>query len=86
MFRYRLYTEDLNEARLCELFSAAFDSYTVFHAEGRYKTKCEWSLIFEVITQKPAWIHVSHLAEIIKKINKQESVLLTHEKINGGLI
>lgn len=86
MNRYRLYTEDVNEGKICELFSLAFDNYTVFHAEGRYKAKCEWSLVFEVITKESAGIRLNHLAKIIKKINKQESVLVTHEKINGGLI
>jgi len=79
MIRYRIYTELVNYAESMELAKNLLgDSFTVFHAAGVYKGKEEKSLVFEVLLATES-DEPMHFAYRVKKMNQQESVLVTRD-------
>ncbi len=76
---YRIYTEDKGIPKLRQeieaIVSAHFDGYTIFDgAVGYWKGARENSLVIEVLTGRPDL--VTYVAKTIKKVNKQEAVLV----------
>ena len=74
---YRIYTEDVNRDEVEQLISSKLDSFTLLTGIGYYKGEKEQCLIVEIISDNPIIsLKVKRLAEQIKKLNKQHSVLV----------
>lgn len=73
---YRIFTEDVNRAGIQSLCDSSFDGYTLIPAQGCYKGTREQSLIIEISTR--SLDAVTRLAQSIKALNRQDSVLVTH--------
>lgn len=84
MKRFRIYTEDVNEARTAELLKVSFDGFTVIRTTGFWKGVPENAIIIEIFTDNETLIRA--LCEAIKKNNKQEAVGLTVEPVDFELI
>lgn len=72
---YRICTEDKNRRQLTDLIDQHFDGYTLYTVEGRWKGKPEDALVIELASHG-AFSRVKVLAEAIKELNQQESVLI----------
>lgn len=83
MKRYRLYTEDINEAQTKRLFTKYLESYTVYKVIGAWHGAPEHSIVLEVIGGESNNLigKFRLVAQQIKKLNKQEAVLITSEDI-----
>lgn len=85
MYRYRIYTEAKNLIKLKRLISNAFSSFTLYHVDGYWEGIREKALVIEILTsnkyEEKANIH--SLCYQIKEMNRQESVLVTDEKVSG---
>lgn len=79
---YRIYTERINvEWMRCIIFEN-FPNYTLYDTNGCYDGVGEKSIVFEIITDNPAAEHYLQLIALkIKGYNKQESVLMTKQKV-----
>jgi len=71
---YRIYTE--RKPNVGEIVSQYFDGFTLIPTEGYWKGKREESVIVEVIASGPMRQKVREMAETLKEINGQESVLV----------
>jgi hypothetical protein len=71
---HRIYTEKRNERQILGLASSRFDSFTVQPTSGYYKSKLEHSIVLEIIGARQR--AVDDLAESIRKMNGQKSVLI----------
>lgn len=84
----RLYTE--KKENLTELASQQFESFTLYDAIGAWKGTTENSVIIEIIANDDnvdsVWHAAKGLAEIIKRINRQQAVMLTRQNVNMELI
>jgi hypothetical protein len=69
---YRLFTED-NE-NLSELVSHVFGNFTILRGEGCYNGDPENSVCIEICTTNEDGI--TYVVETIKKVNRQECVLV----------
>lgn len=81
---FRIYTEDKNQSRIKELINIGFDGFTVIRAAGYYKGVPEKAIIIEIYTENETLIR--ELAKVIKKRNKQESVLVARFDADFSLI
>ncbi|KKK83012.1 hypothetical protein LCGC14_2797650 [marine sediment metagenome] len=84
---YRIMTEDLNRDQVIKLASKYFDGYSISKPGARsgfWKGQEEASLLIEVITS--AKNKVMQLANEIKKLNNQESVLVEAIANNAWLV
>ena len=84
---YRIYTENINRHRVEFLVGSFFDGYTVFEGTGVWKGTGERSLVIEILatndmTPKESDHKVEKLAEQIKALNSQESVLVTSQPVD----
>lgn len=86
MRRYRLYTEDKDRGYIEHLFNVTFDSFTVYKTTGYWKGAKEKSLVFEVVEEGGGLHPLKNIAKDIKAHNNRQSVLITHETIQGVLI
>ncbi len=89
--RYRLYMESFGVAS--ENFivhSGAFLSFTIIHADGYWLGSHENTLILEVMFEYPASsdldARIKKFCEEYRKEFNQDSVLVTKEEINMGLL
>jgi hypothetical protein len=71
---YRIYTEDLDRDAVIEATTAKFESFTLQPTTGFYKGKPEKSIVLEIVDAKEE--EVEMLAQSIRKINGQKSVLV----------
>jgi len=71
---YRIHTEDVNIHRILELAGKRFEGFTVVSGMGYWRGIPERTVILEIITSDAASIYL--LAEEIRKVNRQESVLV----------
>jgi hypothetical protein len=80
---YRIYTENVNESLVLDEVDCLFPGYTVYHAVGCWKGTEEESLIIELILDASLENKalVNCLADSIKKLNAQESVLITTQDV-----
>lgn len=84
MFRYRVYTEAKNEARLNELIGDDFKGYTVLKSLGVYNGKVENALVFEIVTGDASALScIKQICNIIREENKQECVLVTRDEVES---
>jgi hypothetical protein len=69
-----LFTEDINHDNIIRLANLYFDGFTAYKANGYWKGQAEPSCVIETITDNTKLFY--KLANAIKTINKQESVLV----------
>lgn len=86
MITYRIYTEDKNTVEIEALLDTHFDGYTVLNARGRWKGQSENSLVIEIIGDAVKYDTVKFVVKQIKKLNRQEKVLVTVSQIEGELL
>ena len=88
MKRYVLYTELINEAQTIQAAKESFHSFTVHHARGIWKGAEEETLLLEFILKdtadNAAWVRA--LADEIRHMNKQATVLITESTILAEFI
>ena len=77
---YRLFAECKNEAELEKLITNYFEGFTLVKGEGFWRLQKENSLIIEIVTEDTE-AKINGLAEDIKRLNNQESVLV--QRINN---
>lgn len=71
---FRIYTEDIRRENIEEILNSYFTGFTLYPARGCWKGSCEDSLIAEIANVPER--AVLDAAEEIKRLNKQESVLV----------
>jgi len=86
MKTYRIYTEDKNKDKVIELVSKSFDSFTVMNGLGYWKGIPEKALIIDIVDKRYSLSQVNNLCVEIKKLNKQQAVLLTATKTSRYII
>lgn len=84
MTRYRIYTE--RKYNIERLASKCFDGFTLFDTIGFWKGKKEKSICIEIIGTFQDYKQVKFLANTIKRINSQQSVYVTKERIDAELV
>jgi len=80
MKTFRIYTENKNKDAINKIVSKSFNAFTTYDAIGFWKSTQERSLIIEVITESKNANKIKHVAQEIKKENKQEAVLIQELK------
>lgn len=102
MTRYRVFTENKHKGDILAIFDRYFDGYTVFEVAGRWKGRLESSLVVEILIVDdrlysvagilPTPVNMSHravmgvIAEEIKLLNAQESVLIERTEVESEFI
>lgn len=83
MILYRIYTENKNREQIEKIVSELFDGFTVIESTGYWRGQREISLIIEILDTGLVNVaeRIEFIAEKIKKINDQESVLVTKHEI-----
>jgi hypothetical protein len=71
---HRVYTEDKRRATIVRVISKQFESFTLQPTTGYYRGKPEKSIVLEFVGAKES--QVKWLAALIRKINRQASVLV----------
>jgi hypothetical protein len=82
---YRIYTENKFRARIERRIAMSFDSFTILTGKGYWQGTPEDCLVIEII-EDSAGISVTHLANWIKNVNDQESVMVTVQDIEVKMI
>ena len=84
---YRIYTEKKNLNQIKTLLGKWFDAYTIIESEGAWKGDHESSIIIETIFNGEVnRKRVYAIAEEIKRLNKQDAVLITEQEIEVKLV
>lgn len=85
---YRIMTEDKNRPELTALVTSRFDCFTIYHGVGYWRGNAEGSLTIEIIDVRGdiSYEQIASLAKSIKRLNKQEAVLVTVSELQGELI
>jgi len=85
---YRIFTEDKgNVKEIAKLASRYFEGFTIFKSLGYYKGKAEKSLLIEVTSlDENICLDINDLADDIKVVNKQETVLVEKIACSSKLI
>lgn len=88
MYKYTIYTEDINRDRIEALFACSkiIHSYTLYNGIGVWQGQKEKNITIVIIDTEFIKAEVKRIATCIKQVNKQEAVLLTIEKVEGGLL
>ena len=77
---YRLYTEDINRREVEVLVAKYFEGFTITPATGYWQLKREQTIIIDIVGEEGNLIDcfqdIKRLCEEIKKLNKQESILI----------
>lgn len=81
---YRILTERKRENQVKRILDNYFDAYTLYAATGRWKGKNESTLVAEIASASKAKIRQA--AEDIKRLNKQDAVLMQHILAKGELV
>lgn len=81
--KYTLYTEEKNVPGIIHLVDSYLDSYTISRASGRWRGEQENSILITYIGSEHAGESIQHLAEQIKALNKQESVIVESVELNS---
>ena len=80
---YRIYTEDINRTAILKEANKRFPcGYTFLTGLGCWKGSQEPCLIIEVLQDPAALATIQRLAADIKRINNQDSVLITETKLS----
>ena len=92
MIKYTLYTENKNIKSIKGILNLFYQGYTIINTQGYWRGKKENSLKIEVITEKTKKdliynkIALNCIIKTIKKINNQQSILLTIENIKADFL
>ena len=83
---YRIYTED--KCNLASIVKKYFDSSTLIKATGYWQGQSEASTIIDIktdddFTETVIWNPVYLLAEEIKRVNKQQAVMVLRIALHG---
>ena len=88
MKTFMIYTEDKNRARIEEILGARLEDFTLLFGQGFWvgagNIYHENSLVIMVLTKDEEVIR--DLAREIKRVNQQESVLVTSFETKGEMI
>lgn len=82
---YRIYTEHLNKNKIIAICNQALSTggYTIYETTGYWKGQEEISLVIEHISCLPfAPERMKDIAQQIKDVNNQQTVLLTCQDMN----
>ena len=71
---HRIYTEDVHRRAMIRMVAEKFNSFTLQPITGYYRGKRENSIVLEVAGAKES--QIKWLAEQIRRINRQASVLI----------
>ena len=83
---YRIYTENKNKELVEQVVSEYFDGFTIIESIGYWKSTKESSLIIEIICLPKDDLKIYRLAEDIKLLNHQTSVLVTCANVDSQLV
>lgn len=83
---YRILTEDKNREQVLKLVEAYLTGATVIQGHGLWQGQWENSLIIETSGETETKIAVKMLTQDIKKLNKQEAVLIQRLDCESYLI
>ncbi len=84
---YRIYTENINRAKIEKIVSEHYDGFTIVEGTGFWKSQKEASLIIEIIGDDESDLDsVKIIAEQIKKTNDQDSVLVQRIENNHWFV
>ncbi len=87
---YRLYTEDIKRREVEILVSKYFEGFTLIPATGYWQLKREQTIIIDIVGEEGKLIDsfndVRNLCDDIKKLNKQESILILSIPCTASLI
>lgn len=86
MILFRIQTEDKNRESIEELISDFFDGFTILSGTGYWKSDKEDTLVIEVIGPEDIRANIEHCADIIRKSNNQECVLVTEQPITTKFV
>ena len=87
IYKYTIYTEDINRQEILRLLNYyGYVSFNISERLGYWQGKSEKSIAIEIIGGTDRDISIKDLVTAIKKINRQESILLTEEKIESYLL
>jgi hypothetical protein len=71
---YRIYTEEKNKKTIVRVVAEKFESFTLQPTLGYYRGRSEKSIVVEIVGAKAP--EIKRLADRIRKINGQQSVLI----------
>ena len=83
---YRILTENINQKKVKEIVSRQFDGFSIINSVGYWKGSKEKSLIIEISGDKKIKSNIVSCANLIKKENKQDAVLIQSFSDNSFLI
>lgn len=92
MLKYIIYTENKNIAKIEAILNDSFiiEGYTIINTQGYYKGLKEEALKIEILIKPCNKFNYTDILKTIckriKRVNKQETVLLTIEKIKAQFI
>lgn len=83
MYRYRIYTEYINNHIVRDIVSKYFDGFTMYTGMGIWANEHEANLTIEIITDvESALVDVEVVCREINQANRQECSLVTVEKVD----
>lgn len=78
---YKIYTEAKQLDSILAETEDCFSNFTVYLVEGAYMGVQETSMVIEIIAEKREYPLVKTLAESIKLLTNQDSVLITSHDV-----
>ena len=78
---YRIFTENKNHRQVEKIINKYFSGFSILKSNGFWRLQREKSLIIEIVTSDTDKL-INDLAGEIKKLNKQEAILI--QKINNN--
>jgi uncharacterized membrane-anchored protein YitT (DUF2179 family) len=88
MICFRIYTENKNLSQIKKLIREYFHSITIYVAGGAYDSKFEKSVIIEVVEHGDvsSRAQIVRFADELKKLNAQQSVLITYHEVGVEIV
>lgn len=86
MTQFHIYTEDVNRKAIVRILDAHLTGYTIVSALGRWEGKNEPALEIRVIGGNRERVPIFDAAREIKRVNRQQSVLVTRETIASDFV
>ncbi len=73
---YRIFIENVNEARICSIVGLYFASFTTIRADGFWRSNAERTLIIEIESDGSSKSLINTLAQRLREAMKQECVMV----------
>jgi len=84
---YTIYTERLHPAQVEKMVSYHVPGATFLYGTGCYQSQLEDALVISILSDDPTMPETVHkIAETIKVMNSQESVLVTSSPVESEII